>query len=96
MSRPILLSDPATANQGAEFDSSRYERSITEHPEQAYRRGFQQGAHAVVDALKDKVDPNTLDGLKHYVGITLAEWRYSAKRNRKRHVSLDQPPKLNL
>jgi hypothetical protein len=83
-------------NQGAEFDTSRYERSNTEHPEQAYRRGFQQGAHAVVEALKERVDPNTLDALKHYVRITLAEWRNSAKRNRKRHVTVDQPPKLNL
>lgn len=46
----------------------------------------------IVEALKDKLDPVTLDTLKRYVGITLAEWRYSAKRSRKRHVTVDQPP----
>jgi hypothetical protein len=80
-------------NEDGEFGESRYERSNLENPE---RRGFQQGARAVVEALKDKLDPATLDTLKHYVGITLAEWRYSAKRSRKRHVTVDQPPRVAL
>ena len=56
-------------NEGGEFGESRYERSNLENPEQSYRRGFQQGARVVVEFLKDKLDPATLETLKHYVGI---------------------------
>jgi hypothetical protein len=64
---------PMSENEDGEFGESRYERSNLENPEQSYRRGFQQGARAVVEALKDTRDPATLDTLKQYVGITLAE-----------------------
>jgi hypothetical protein len=56
-------SQPADAyrikNTRQEFNYSdpSLERSPTEDPEQAYRRGYQQGAHAIVEVLQQHIDP---------------------------------------
>ena len=60
-------------------------RSDGEHPARAYRRGFQQGAQAVVAALEGKIDPTIWGSLQDYVDSKVAQWRYS-KRGRKREV----------
>jgi hypothetical protein len=68
-------------------------RSDGEHPERAYRRGYQQGAQAMVAALEGKIDPMTWESLQDYVDGKVARGRYS-KRGRKRDVLRDQPPTI--
>ena len=41
--------------------------------ERAYRRGFQHGVQAAVWALQDGV---SRDGLEHWIGQALHEWRF--------------------
>jgi hypothetical protein len=45
------------------------ERSAHEHPEQAYRRGYQQGANEVYRALKeaDALPPRLSEKLRHFI-----------------------------
>ena len=72
------------------------ERSDQEHPEQAYRRGVQQGAYFVLEALetdRGSVDRKLLADISRYVESTLARWRYNSRRLH-RHIKRDDPPKL--
>src|SRR5262249_48555220 len=74
----------------------RIERSDQEHPEQAYRRGVQQGAYFVLEALeadRGSVDRKLLADITRYVERTLARWRYSSLRLRRR-IHRDDPPRL--
>jgi hypothetical protein len=75
---------------------ARMERSDLEHPEQAYRRGVQQGAYFVLEALEadcGSVDRKLLSNITRYVERTLASWRYNSRRLR-RHIKRDDPPRL--
>jgi hypothetical protein len=72
------------------------ERSDQEHPEQAYRRGVQQGAYFVLQALE--ADPSSIDrkllrDIKRYVESTLARWRYGPRRLG-RQMRRDDPPRV--
>ena len=75
-----------------EFDPRHpgWERSPIERPEQAYRRGFQQGAFAVVKFLEGKTGPALHEALRHYAGITVYDSRYTPHRLRRGQK--DQPP----
>jgi hypothetical protein len=89
-------SDAFVRMKGREFDLVPMERFEWEHPEQAYRRGVQQGAHFVFEALAadcSSVDPRFLAAVRHYVGVTLYRWRYNARRLR-RQLHRDAPPRL--
>ena len=46
-------------------------------PESCYRRGYQHGAQAALDA----VGRTTKDKLKDWVGVKLAKWRYNDRVN---------------
>jgi hypothetical protein len=71
-------------------------RSDQERPEQAYRRGVQQGAYFILEALeanRGRVDHKLLANIRRYVGHTLFRWRYGSRRLR-RHIRLDDPPRM--
>ena len=74
----------------AEFhfnDEASWRRNDKEHPEQAYRRGYQQGAMTVLKGLREAkaLDPWTLRKLEEFVGIKIWKWRYG-KRKLKREM----------
>jgi len=46
--------------------------SEREDPEASYRRGYQQGAYAALEAAQRV----TTDKLKDWVGVKLFNWRY--------------------
>jgi hypothetical protein len=75
------------------------ERNPIEHPELAYRRGYQQGAHHVVAALEkaDALSPALLSVLEDYL-TTVAFWRYPRgdRRRLRCHLLKDRAPELNL
>jgi hypothetical protein len=77
----------------AEFAASPIlERNPFEDPEAAYRRGYQQGAHAVMKALP----PGELrQQVKNFVN-KIGEWRYAKRRRFGRHVVQDRPPTLEI
>jgi hypothetical protein len=98
-----LLADQAAAGALGpgtdEFDSARVpwmplRRSEHEHPEYAYRRGYQQGAREVVRALEGRVDPALWRSLNAFVR-KVGKWRYG-KRARQREVMRDQAPRFTL
>jgi len=73
------------------IDRDEFERLMTqerlagEHPEFAYRRGVQQGAYFVLEALEadpDAVDRKLLADIRRYVGVALAHWRYCSRSRR--------------
>jgi hypothetical protein len=73
------------------------ERSDKEHPEQAYRRGVQQGAYFILEALeadRGSVDRKLLADVSRYVERTLARWRYNSRRLHRR-LGRDDPPRLS-
>jgi hypothetical protein len=79
----------------AEFaDDGSDNRNEWEHPEKSYRRGFQQGAHAVLDPLLKLgvLNEHVQWVLKSYVYITVANWRFSDRRRLKRHMIRDRAP----
>jgi hypothetical protein len=88
-----------------EFDRTRGEfaldgdcnaRSDWEHPESAYRRGVQQGAFFIFQALeadRDSVDRKLLRDIQRYVERTLARWRYGPRRLG-RQMRRDDPPRV--
>jgi hypothetical protein len=71
-----------------EFERTRgheQERLDQEHPELAYRRGVQQGAYFVLEALE--ADPGAIDrkllaDIRRYVNSALTRWRYSSRPRR--------------
>jgi hypothetical protein len=75
-------------------------RNPHENPEQAYRRGVQQGAHRVLVALEEAhaLNQMTLKKLQHFVGITLFDFRYPYRKGRRlgRRLGRDDPPWLVL
>jgi hypothetical protein len=86
-------------NSRAEFHHSDppLERSDSEHPEASYRRGFQQGSFAVVDALEkaELISGSLLEKLKRF-GEKVYEWRFTSRRKLKRHIVKDHAPLLDL
>lgn len=54
-------------------------------PEASYRRGYQQGAQAMLDA----VGRLPVDRLTQWVGVTLVKWRY---HDRVHDRSVPPPP----
>jgi hypothetical protein len=71
-----------------EFERTRgaaVERLDQEHPELAYRRGVQQGAYFVLEALEadsDAIDRKLLADVRRYVNSALTRWRYSSRPRR--------------
>jgi hypothetical protein len=71
-----------------EFERTRggdVERLAEEHPELAYRRGVQQGAYFVLEALEadpDAIDRKLLADIRRYVNCALRYWRYSSRPRR--------------
>jgi len=71
-----------------EFERTRgldAERTEQEHPELAYRRGVQQGAYFVLEALgadRDSIDRKLLADIQRYVESTLHRWRYCSRPQR--------------
>jgi hypothetical protein len=88
---------PPTAQGADEFAGNLMNRSDSENPELAYRRGYQQGADEVAKALMpilDKHSPLWAKALDRFE-LAVARWRY-CPRNRKRHIVRDQPPRLAI
>jgi hypothetical protein len=52
-------------------------------PEQAYRRGYQQGAFAVTAALKYQIDPALWQKLADFNGF-IRRWRFRKRRSQQR------------
>jgi hypothetical protein len=75
------------------------ERNPIEHPELAYRRGYQQGAVHVVAVLEkaDALPPGLLAVLATY-RTAVANWRYPSgnRRRLRRHIGKDAAPELSL
>jgi hypothetical protein len=73
-------------------------RNDWEHPEQSYRRGFQQGAHAVWSALEKggKLDKRTIIQCVDFVYYTVFHWRYAKQRRLGRHLHRDAAPSFLL
>jgi hypothetical protein len=69
-------------------------RNDNEHPEQAYRRGYQQGAGAVLVGLRSigTVDESVLEQVKEFVA-TIYFWRYGKNRLR-RDTRRDEAPRM--
>jgi hypothetical protein len=69
-----------------EFEQTRgQERTEAEHPELAYRRGVQQGAYFVLEALeadRGAIDRRLLADVRRYVNSALTRWRYSSRARR--------------
>ena len=71
-----------------EFERTRggdVERTDQEHPELAYRRGVQQGAYFVLEALeadRGAIDRKLLADVRRYVNSALTRWRYSSRPRR--------------
>jgi hypothetical protein len=71
-----------------EFERTRgfeRERLDQEHPELAYRRGVQQGAYFVLEALeadRDAIDRKLLADVRRYVNSALRHWRYCSRPRR--------------
>jgi len=71
-----------------EFERTRgavVERLDQEHPELAYRRGVQQGAYLVLEALeadRGAIDRKLLADIRRYVNSALMRWRYSSRPRR--------------
>jgi hypothetical protein len=101
------MNDPSALHDGhfngplSEFahDGPEMERNPIEHPELAYRRGYQQGAHHIVVTLKeaDTLSPELLCALKPYM-LAIANWRYPRNNHRRlrRHIIRDAAPVLDL
>jgi hypothetical protein len=72
------------------------ERNENEHPEQSYRRGFQQGSGEVFHALERAglLDERTLRVLRDFVYGPVARWRFNSRRRLKRHRLHDAAPTL--
>jgi hypothetical protein len=71
-------------------------RVDSENPERAYRRGYQQGAHAVCEGLRAAgvLDADTLRQVDRFIG-TVGLWRYGP-RALKRELHRDRAPTLTL
>ncbi len=69
-------------------------RNADEHPEQSYRRGFQQGAIAVFEGIEGKLDFQTRKRLQRFIYRTLTAWRW--QRHLGRHIHKNRPPALKL
>jgi|SRR5262245_26359433 len=71
-----------------EFERTRgseQERLDQEHPELAYRRGVQQGAYFVLQALeadRGAIDRKLLADVRRYVGSASTRWRYCSRPRR--------------
>ena len=74
------------------------DRNPDEHPEQAFRRGLQQGAADVYHALEKAqlLDERTLKKLNHFVYWKLFWFRYAKRRRFCRHIVRDRPPRLEI
>jgi hypothetical protein len=77
-----------------------YERNPIEHPELAYRRGYQQGAYHIVAVRKQVVTlpPALLAVLENYAELTVYNWRYprDQRKRLRRHIIKDGAPELNV
>jgi hypothetical protein len=82
-SRARRIEEVPMAIDWDEFERTRgheQERLDQEHPELAYRRGVQQGAYFVLEALEadpDAIDRKLLADIRRYVNSALAHWRYN-------------------
>jgi hypothetical protein len=80
-------------------DGPSMERHAREHPELAYRRGYQQGSGHVLDVLEKAgaLPPALLAVLNGYQ-TKVAAWRYPRgdRRRLRRHMRDDAAPELNL
>jgi hypothetical protein len=83
-----------------EFERTRgmdVERTEQEHPELAYRRGVQQGAYFVLEALeadRDAIDRKLLADVRRYVMSALTRWRYGHGSRPRRLRRWENPPLL--
>jgi hypothetical protein len=95
-----MTSREIAGNERGEFfyDDPPMERNQHEHPEQSYRRGYQQGADAVLDALRkaEVLDESTLRKLVRFVYGKVAHWRFNSPRRLKRHMRHDRAPTIEL
>jgi hypothetical protein len=80
----------------ADCDHHPSRRNSDEHPEQAYRRGYQQGAHAIAEAMRaaELLDERVLKTIDDYISV-LGLWRFG-KRALKRELARDRAPRLIL
>ena len=79
-------------------DPRHCDRNPFEHPERAFRRAFQQGAHRVLDALQEArvLDPDIERRVYDYVYDDLYHWRYAKRRGLGRRLNVDCAPWLDL
>ena len=74
------------------------ERNPNEHPEQAFRRGLQQGAAEIFHALQKAqlLDERTLKKLSNFAYGELWRFRHAKRRQLCRHIGRDRPPRLKI
>jgi hypothetical protein len=75
------------------------ERHAGEHPELAYRRGYQQGSAHILHVLeKAGALPPELRALLDEHLLKIAKWRYPSgdRRRLRRHMRDDAAPELSL
>jgi hypothetical protein len=101
MNDPLALHDGHFNGPLEEFahDGPEMERNPIEHPELAYRRGYQQGAYHVFGVLEKTgaFSPQLLHVLQAYM-TAVAHWRYPRNNQRRirRHMLKDAAPELSL
>ena len=54
---------------------------VGESPEDAYRRGYQQGAHDAIEALAAASEPTMVERAREWAGVAIAKWRFAADRS---------------
>ena len=80
-------------------DGPEMERHAGEHPEVAYRRGYQQGSAHILHVLeKAGALPPELRALLDEHLLKIVKWRYPRgdRRRLRRHMRNDAAPELNL
>jgi hypothetical protein len=80
-----------------EFERLCAEREDGEHPEIAYRRGVQQGAYFVLEALeadRGAIDRRLLANIRRYVNTALRHWRYGYGSRPRRLRRFENPPRV--
>lgn len=69
---------------------------LMEEAEGCYRRGYQHGFQAALDAIEGSTETGTIQRLRRYAGIALQKWRYDLGRQFNRsNGELPKPPPIS-
>jgi hypothetical protein len=85
-------------SERGEFRDGEADRNSFEHPEQAFRRGYQQGAISVLDPLRRTglLTGRVLRAVERFIFGEIFNWRYAKRRRLQRSISKDRPPRLEM